>query len=256
MDSSSAGAQAPVQVADAEQAYLDARFEEARATAHRVLQRADLSRRELAGALVLVAMASFALRDEEKTREALRQLAVVDDEFALPSSAPPPVADQWELVRGTPIAFDPPVDVLRRGARVIVSAAPRGDFEGLRRRWRVRARIRGDADWVTGRATDAEEPRVALRHPEAGEFEVEVQALGPGGVVLRRAVRAVSVVAEVLPDTGPGASGAPPDDGDRRQVRVLVAVGVLLAAALGVGVGVRLSRLDDGTRTVEGPYFE
>ncbi|HJK93982.1 MAG TPA: hypothetical protein RMH85_13205 [Polyangiaceae bacterium LLY-WYZ-15_(1-7)] len=239
---------APSPLESARQAYEQARFEEAVLILGEAEREATLDAEGVARLLELRALSAFGLRDEALVERTLRQLAALDDERPIPDETPPPLRERWEAAREAPPRVELGAVAVTRaddgGLRVRAEAS--GDLGGLRRGWRIRARVGGGAFM----ASDGIE--VALPSG-TGEVEVEVLALGPGGAVVARLTGRRN--APPLPTTPPPITEPDPDRRQRRLVAGTTAA-VLVLMAVGIGLSVGLRR-DDGSQTtvLEGPFF-
>ncbi len=247
-----------LQLQAARGAYLEAQFPEARDLLRDLLDHAEhLTRSRIIEALALEAMVHFAMRDEPATRRTLRQLAVVAPDHRWSEEAPPPIRDQWTLERTQ--VEEPTVDAhaVRHGAQVRIEGAVSGDLAGLVDRWELRAR-EGTQPWQVG----SDPLLVEFENPHAATYEVELRALGPGGVALRTVSRQLQVVSDAVLAVGAGGEvGATADAGEartrRRQRWILSAASVLLFSAVVAGVAIRVSRIQPSPSTeLQGPFFE
>ncbi len=183
------------------------------------------------------AVVHFALGERAAMDADLARLLALGEGAELPGSAPPPVHDELERLRGDGVR--PPrlsVEVDRQGRRVEVRAAIEDDRAQLVRSLVAHVRSAGSEAFVDGDAG------VATIEAHAGDLlEWYAEAYGPGGAVVASegtalAPRSYSVPADVL--VSPSPRTADEDDGSVLPWLALgggVVVAVVVAVALVAG---------------------
>jgi hypothetical protein len=219
-------------------AYDDADFARALAALDEVPDSGPLTLAELVQYLELRAFVGFATGDDARTQAALDQLASIDPDYALPSSAPPPVVETFARLRSERVALSMVTEARPEPGALHLQAAVRGDPSRSVLRVTLRARPEGGS-WQTARGDTLD-----LVLPDGGTMEYYAEALGLGGAVLSSAGSAAEPRTATVPPLH-----APADDTALHWGLVLGSVGVV-AVAIGIALGVTLGSTDATTLRV------
>lgn len=253
ISSATAAAQdATSRLAEAESAYREGRFDEARQLVDRVASGDELETLdEVRQLLVLRVQINAAMRDRDAVTADLRRLAQLDPEWAPPEAIPPEIRQELSALAGTiePVRLEVTHEEVFGG--VVVRAEASGTGSGLTRGVRMYARTPG-GEWL---AHDGDILRVPT--PPGRVIEYYAEVVGPGGATVVTAgssdepfhARAAGRIPSE-PATPPAASTAPRDPWPI-VVGVLVGVAVVAGAvALGIYFGTQEADTPLGTPTI------